>query len=197
VSNIFTGGVRTTGRAEGENRINKIIGGPKKTFLQLFEGLNQRSQDQSTKELSNLESLFVGPLKMLRDYAGPFALQTCYKQMQLSLFYTAEVIQRPNETESWASRQMLNVFENDKAHISVKWLLQLVTKRGLWVRHLLVVRHTSTGASHYVVILSDGRYICDCCMPANLGIPCRHYFHLWVDVQNLPFHISLIRPRYV
>lgn len=51
VSNIFTGGVRTTGRAEGENRINKIIGGPKKTFLQLFEGLNQRSQDQSTKEL--------------------------------------------------------------------------------------------------------------------------------------------------
>ncbi|KAJ7832354.1 hypothetical protein B0H14DRAFT_2364768 [Mycena olivaceomarginata] len=91
---------------------------------------------------------------------------------------------------------MLNVFENDKAHISVKWLLQLVTKRGLWVQHLLVVRHTSTGASHYVVILSDGRYICNCCMPAHLGIPWRHYFRLWVDVQNLPFHISLIRPRW-
>ncbi|KAF8161944.1 hypothetical protein K438DRAFT_1776222 [Mycena galopus ATCC 62051] len=152
VSNVFTGGVRTTGRAEGENRINKIIGGPKKTFLQLFEGLNQRSQDQTTKELvqvresssrrheSNLESLFVGPLKMLRDYAGPFALQTCYKQMQLSLFYTAEneyVVQVGEELGyDWSpgeEKQMLNAFENDKAHISVKWLLQLVTKRGLSV----------------------------------------------------------------
>ncbi|KAJ7858552.1 hypothetical protein B0H13DRAFT_2571422 [Mycena leptocephala] len=27
-------------------------------------------------------------------------------------------------------------------------------------------------------------------MPANLGIPCRHFFRIWIDVQNLPFHIS-------
>ncbi|KAF7359582.1 hypothetical protein MVEN_00681900 [Mycena venus] len=115
VSNVFTAGVRTTGRAEGENRINKAIGGPKKTFLQLFEGLNKRTQDQTTQDLiqvrqssrrrhdSNLESLFAGPLKMLRDHAGPLALQTCYKQMQLSLFYSTEVIQRPNEVESWTA----------------------------------------------------------------------------------------------
>jgi hypothetical protein len=44
VSNIFTAGVRTTGRVEGENRINKAIGGPKKTMLQLFKGLNERSE---------------------------------------------------------------------------------------------------------------------------------------------------------
>ncbi|KAJ7845042.1 hypothetical protein B0H14DRAFT_2358320, partial [Mycena olivaceomarginata] len=176
IGNIFTGAVRTTGRAEGENRINKIIGGPKKTFLQFFEGLNQRSQGQSTKEL---------PLKMLLDYAGPFAFQTCYKQMQLSLFYI-NARMRPNPGQVGLLKQMLNVFENDKAHISVKWLLQLVTKRGLWVRHLLVVRHTSRGASHYAVILSDGRYIYDCCMPANLGIPCRHYFRLWVDFKTYP-----------
>ncbi|KAJ7696118.1 hypothetical protein B0H14DRAFT_3658069 [Mycena olivaceomarginata] len=76
---------------------------------------------------------------------------------------------------------MLNTFNNDKAHISVKWLIQL---------------HESTGASHYIAILLDGRYICDCCMPSNLGIPCRHFFRAWIDVQNLPFHISLIRPRW-
>ncbi|KAJ7306950.1 hypothetical protein DFH08DRAFT_918535 [Mycena albidolilacea] len=85
---------------------------------------------------------------------------------------------------------MLNTFNNDKAHISVKWLIQLVTKRGLSVRRLLLVKHESTGASHYIA------YICDCCMPSNLGIPCRHFFRAWIDVQNLPFHISLIRPRW-
>ncbi|KAJ6552430.1 hypothetical protein DFH09DRAFT_925141, partial [Mycena vulgaris] len=99
VSNVFTAGVRTNGRSEGENRINKAIGGPKKSFLQLFDGLNDRTEDQSTRDQmqssrrrheANLESLFVGPLKMICDHAGPFALQTCYKQMQDSLFYSTE-----------------------------------------------------------------------------------------------------------
>jgi hypothetical protein len=118
--------------------------------------------------------------------------------MQDSLFYSTEVIQRPNETSSWVSldffsngwhvftsdlqteyalnlsqdvgfgwiqgeknvrarlcftcrlllnscQQMLNTFINDKAHVSVQWLISLVTKRGLSVRHLLVVKHDSTG----------------------------------------------------
>ncbi|KAJ6487318.1 hypothetical protein DFH09DRAFT_1291526 [Mycena vulgaris] len=30
----------------------------------------------------------------------------------------------------------------------------------------------------------------------SMGIPCRHYFRAWIDVQGLPFHISLIRPRW-
>ncbi|KAJ6566610.1 hypothetical protein B0H19DRAFT_1257811 [Mycena capillaripes] len=33
-------------------------------------------------------------------------------------------------------------------------------------------------------------------MPSNLGIPCRHFFRARIDVQNLPFHISLIHPRW-
>ncbi|KAJ7205782.1 hypothetical protein GGX14DRAFT_397480 [Mycena pura] len=220
ISNVFTAGVRTTGRVESENRVNKIIGGPKKTLLQLFNGLNERTEDQTSKDLaqvrqssrrhheSNLESLFAAPLKLLRDHAGPFALQKCYKQMQDSLFYSTEVVQRPDEVTSWNTgsgllqakktlQQMLNLFNNDKAHVSMQWLISLVTKRGLVVRHILLVKHESTGVMHYVAVLPDGRYICDCCMPSNLGIPCRHFFRIWTDVQNLPFHISLIRPRWL
>ncbi|KAJ6482220.1 hypothetical protein C8R47DRAFT_982076, partial [Mycena vitilis] len=182
ISNVFTAGVRTTGRVEGENRINKAIGGPKKSLLQLFNGLNERSEDQTAKSL----------IQMLRDHAGPLGLQTCYKQMQDSLFYSTEVVQRLNEVTSW---QIINTFDNDKAHVSVQWLIALVTKRGLTIRHLLRVKHESTGVVHYVAVLSDGRYICDCCMPSNFGIPCRHFFRIWIDVQNLPFHISLLRPR--
>ncbi|KAJ6471518.1 hypothetical protein C8R45DRAFT_1165324, partial [Mycena sanguinolenta] len=40
-------------------------------------------------------------------------------------------------------------------------------------------------------------YVCDCCMPSDLGVPCRHFFRIWVDVQNLPFHMALIRPRWL
>jgi hypothetical protein len=73
----------------------------------------------------------------------------------------------------------------------------LITKRSLTVRHLLMVKHESTGVIHYIAVLPDGHYVCDCCMPSNLGVPCRHYFRIWIDVQNMPFHISLIRPRCV
>ncbi|KAJ7348609.1 hypothetical protein DFH08DRAFT_658167, partial [Mycena albidolilacea] len=69
----------------------------------------------------------------------------------------------------------------------------LVTKRGLSVRHLLRVKHEFTGATHYVTVLSDSRYVCDCCMPSHLEISCHHFFRIWIDVQNLPFLISLIR----
>ncbi|KAJ7795542.1 hypothetical protein B0H14DRAFT_2198432, partial [Mycena olivaceomarginata] len=87
---------------------------------------------------------------------------------------------------------MLNAYNNGKDYVSVQWLSTLVTKHGLTVRHLLVVKHKSTGTVRYVAVLSDGRCVCDCCMPANLGIPCRHFFRIRVDVRNLPFHISLI-----
>ncbi|KAJ7207442.1 hypothetical protein GGX14DRAFT_366085 [Mycena pura] len=90
----------------------------------------------------------------------------------------------------------ISVTDNDRAHVSVQWLVQQVMKRGLVVRHLLRIRHTSSGSVHYLAVLPDGRYICNCCMPLNLGIPCRHYFRAWIDVQGLPFHISLIRPRW-
>ncbi|KAJ7301095.1 hypothetical protein DFH08DRAFT_649662, partial [Mycena albidolilacea] len=128
---------------EGENRINKAIGGPKKTFLQLFEGLNERTQNQTTQDL--IQSLFAGPLKMLRDHAGPLALQTCYKQMQLSLFYSTEVMQRPHEVDSW---RMINSFENDRARVSMRWVISLITKRSLTVHHILIMSTLCTRSFH-------------------------------------------------
>lgn len=50
ISYVFTAGVRTNGRVEGENRVNKLIGGPKVTFLNLFHGLNNRTLSQTAKE---------------------------------------------------------------------------------------------------------------------------------------------------
>ena len=92
---------------------------------------------------------------------------------------------------------MINVFSNDNARISVKWLLRLIDGRGLKVKHLLQVTHLGTSASHHLTILSDGRYICDCCMGTNLGIPCRHYFQVLTKVQGMKFNIGLVHPRYM
>ena len=47
----FTCGVRTNGRVEGENRVNKIIGGPKKSAMQLFNGLNERTTGQGIQDM--------------------------------------------------------------------------------------------------------------------------------------------------
>jgi hypothetical protein len=51
VGSIFTAGARTSGRVESENRVNKAIGGPKKTLLDLFRGLNERKNDQKIQDL--------------------------------------------------------------------------------------------------------------------------------------------------
>lgn len=51
--------------------------------------------------------------------------------------------------------------------------------------------------SHILAILPNDRYMCDCCMGINLGIPCRHFFQAWTTFVGLPFHIGLIRQRCV
>ncbi|KAG1811321.1 hypothetical protein EV424DRAFT_1327688, partial [Suillus variegatus] len=107
---IVIAGIRTNGRVEVENRINKVFGGPKKTLLQLFNSLNERTNGQTIQEMvesshhqhvQNLEILFAGPLAQLRQHAGPFALQKCYKEMEESLFYETEVVQRPLGVKTW------------------------------------------------------------------------------------------------
>ncbi|KAJ7615824.1 hypothetical protein FB45DRAFT_757565 [Roridomyces roridus] len=91
---------------------------------------------------------------------------------------------------------MINAFEDDRVYISTKWFMDLIQQRGLRVKHLIRVIHRTTSTAHYVVLLSDGRYLCDCCMGTNLGLTCRHFFTLWIAIQDLPFHLSLIRARW-
>ncbi|KAJ7925700.1 hypothetical protein B0H13DRAFT_1600266 [Mycena leptocephala] len=182
VGSTFTAGVRTTGRVESENRVNKIIGGPKKTLLQLFRGLNERTNDQKVQDLILITAM--------REHAGPYANQKCRREMEESVFYTAEAVQLPSGKRQW--RSMINVHENDRAYISTRWLIHQIVQRGLQVKHLIRITHR---AVHYLALLRDGRYLCDCCMDQNLGPVCRHYFLAWVTIQDLPFHISFIRSR--
>jgi len=51
VSFGFTAGTCTNGRIETENRVNKTIGGPKKTLKQLFDGLNNQTDGQTVQEM--------------------------------------------------------------------------------------------------------------------------------------------------
>ena len=86
---------------------------------------------------------------------------------------------------------------DEHAYVSTHWLIQQIVVKGFGIMHLLRITHRPTGSSHYLAILDDHRYICDCCMSLYLGIPCRHYFRALTEVKTLTFHIGLIRPRYV
>ncbi|KAF8060906.1 hypothetical protein FPV67DRAFT_1423234, partial [Lyophyllum atratum] len=183
ISTMFTAGVRTTGRVESENRVTKASVGAKTSSKQLYDFLNERSSQQTSHELQRV-----------RDHAGPYALHTCYEQMELSLTYKTEAVQLPEGIRHWHAR---NTFTNDKAYISTCWLLRLISNRGLQVKHLLRVTHIGTSTVHYVAILVDGLYICDCCMGLNLGIPCHHFFQILLKVPSMQFHIGLVRARCV
>ncbi|KAJ7751575.1 hypothetical protein B0H14DRAFT_2405516, partial [Mycena olivaceomarginata] len=205
VGSIFTAGARTSGRVESENHVNKAIGGPKKTLLDLFRGLNERTNDQKIQDLirhrdsarqqhaSTVETLFLPIIKAIREHGGPYANQKSRREMDESMFYTAEVVQLPSGKRQW--RSMVNAHENDRAYISTKWLIHQIVQRGLQVKHLIRISHRATRSVHYLALLRDGRYLCDCCMGQNLGLVCRHYFLAWVTIQDLPFHLSFIRPR--
>jgi len=55
----FTCGIRTNGRVEGENRVNKLIGGPKKSLKNLFDGLNERTCGQSVQQLEKVRNVSI------------------------------------------------------------------------------------------------------------------------------------------
>ncbi|KAG1856274.1 hypothetical protein C8R48DRAFT_566547, partial [Suillus tomentosus] len=91
---------------------------------------------------------------------------------------------------------MVNNFGNDTAYIGTKWLLRLLASRGLEVIHLLKVMNRGTRATHFLAMLPENLYACDCCMGMNLGIPCRHYFQVLTRMPTLSFHIGLVRARW-
>ncbi|KAF8871473.1 hypothetical protein CPB84DRAFT_1661456, partial [Gymnopilus junonius] len=180
VSTKFTAGVRTNGRTEVENRVNDGFLGPKMSVFQVYQGLNERTKGQTIDDM----------IRCLRDHVGPFALQTCYREMKDSLFYTTSVIHLPEGVRNW---RMLNTFTNDAAYISTQWLLSLITGRGLRVKQLLRISHIgSLSSTHCLAILDNESYLCDCCMGTNLGIPCRHYFQALTSYKGLKFHLGLV-----
>ncbi|KAE9386929.1 hypothetical protein BT96DRAFT_838425, partial [Gymnopus androsaceus JB14] len=112
ISTVFTAGIRTTGRPESENRVTKLLSGPKQMFYQVFQALVQRSENQETSSLirssrhqhpTQTENIFSEVIKQLRLYAGPFALQKSWSEMDRAFFYNVEVIQLPRGATSFVS----------------------------------------------------------------------------------------------
>ncbi|PPR08003.1 hypothetical protein CVT24_003754 [Panaeolus cyanescens] len=226
VSLKFTLGIQTSGRVESENRISKEFGGPKKSVKQLFDGLVARTDEQQSKYLikvressrrqhgnTNLERLFAGPLAQLRKHAGPFALQTCYTQMELSVYFRTEILQLPEGIRSWneyaisvvaeppfewsnnQNRSMINTFTNEDAYIGAQYLLRMTSGRGNRVQNVLRIVHQGSNKAHILLILDNSSYICDCSMGISLGLPCRHYFQALSHLSNFRFHLGVIRAR--
>ncbi|KAF8576908.1 hypothetical protein K439DRAFT_1649197 [Ramaria rubella] len=166
-SQHFTAGIRTNSWVESENHVNKALGGPKQMAYELFNLLNQRTQTQTDKEMTqvheatqrhhddNLEVLFTKPLALLCEY--------------LSIYYHAEVLQLPDGHRAW---HMHNAFSNDNSLISTTFLLHLITGQGFRIQHLLRIIHLGTSTAHMLAILESGSYVCDSTMGTNLGINC-------------------------
>ncbi|KAF7360034.1 hypothetical protein MVEN_00731200 [Mycena venus] len=133
VGSTFTAGVRTTGRVKCENRVNKTIGGPKKTLLQLFRGLNEHTNDQKVQDLirqrqlarqqhvTNVETLFHPIIKIIREHAGPGKRQ--WDEYALEFQQERGYTWDHNE-----ERSMINTHENDHAYISTKWLIHQIAQ---------------------------------------------------------------------
>ncbi|THU90540.1 hypothetical protein K435DRAFT_675965 [Dendrothele bispora CBS 962.96] len=112
----YTCGIRTSGQVESEHRVNKAFTGPKKSLFQVFNALNERTDGQTTNEMikardvsssrrqhnHSVERLFSGVLDLIRSHAGPYALQVCFQQMQESVFYVTDLIQRPSNIRTWS-----------------------------------------------------------------------------------------------
>ncbi|KAF8578060.1 hypothetical protein K439DRAFT_1621609 [Ramaria rubella] len=211
-SQHFTASIRTNGRVECENRVNKALGGPKRTAYELFNLLNQHTQTQTEKEMTrvreatrrhhddNLKVLFVKPLALLRAHIGPFALQTSYREMKLSIYYRAKALQLPDGHRNWSEyaiqaeevtgfewkdgeeKHMRNAFSNDNSLISTAFLLRIITGQRL---------PNPAPLAYY-----PSSYVCDCTMGTNLGINCRHYYCALTRVSGMLFHIASIHRRW-
>ncbi|KIO19278.1 hypothetical protein M407DRAFT_82992 [Tulasnella calospora MUT 4182] len=157
-------GVHTNARVEAENRVNKLLGDPKITMCQLFDKLNSRTEDQ-----------YQNNQIAVQDYTGPFALHTAWHEMEESLNYSAELSKLPDNGKLH-SYHLYGQHSSDSAYVSLPWLLhQLITLHLAGsLKHLVkvVFSGSTTKSEHSVIILDDYRYLCDCCMGSNLGVPC-------------------------
>ncbi|KLO10301.1 hypothetical protein SCHPADRAFT_803931, partial [Schizopora paradoxa] len=85
---------------------------------------------------------------------------------------------------------------DDHPYLGLPYLMTEVGIRNLTITHVLIIRHLGSGARHYILILADGRFVCDCGMVMNLGVPCRHFFRAFQSIRDLMFHIGLVRARW-
>ncbi|KDQ61784.1 hypothetical protein JAAARDRAFT_45286 [Jaapia argillacea MUCL 33604] len=204
-SNIFTAGIRTSGQAEVENRMNGIIGGPKKSFLELFKALNEQAEGQTLKEMesvrkvsscqqhnSHLDAVFKVVLDQLREHVGSFALHTCYSEMLQSFYYSTNVLQMPDGVRSWTEFGV-QVSEEVGFH----WL------RGKGNS----LMNTFANDQVYIttrwlicLIIARGLQIQHLLQVKHKGTQATHLLALLPDaltwVKNLSFHIGLIRARW-
>ncbi|KZP10264.1 hypothetical protein FIBSPDRAFT_710647, partial [Athelia psychrophila] len=178
VSARFSCGVRTSGRVESENRVNKLFGNSKTTLFGLVKELIHHSDDQDTNKKLSARKVHINTVS--------FALQHSYTQMEHAVFY--RVAELPRELSEWTG---LNDFSNDTFSISAQYLVSLIQGRGLQIKQYFKVSHYDSGVVHYVVVLAGGQYVCDCMMGINLGIPCRHFFAVLYMGTGISFHIGL------
>lgn len=91
---------------------------------------------------------------------------------------------------------MNNNFTNDYRCVSIQHLIELARAQiGEVTRVFRVSSLGTTHALHYIVVGQDSRFLCDCLMHVNLGIPCRHYFSLMRHDNDFAFHLSMIKSR--
>lgn len=87
---------------------------------------------------------------------------------------------------------------SDTSYIATTWLIHQVLERRLNIQHILRVSFDGRARSQrLVLLLSHDRYLCECCMGINIGIPCRHYFAVLRGMRSarMCFHIGLVRNR--
>ncbi|KAF8319136.1 hypothetical protein DL93DRAFT_2054055 [Clavulina sp. PMI_390] len=210
VMSRFTAGVRTTGRVEGENRVNRDFGDSSTPIHVLFERLLERinTQDEQAK-LRNRQHLrtvhpkgvdlvFEAPLELLRVHMEPYAITQSYAQMERSNYYDAELIPLPSNYAHWLVDNFAD--DHDILRISTAHLIQLTTDFVGPVQSLyrITLAAANVTSVHFIALVDSGRFVCDCLMKENVGIPCRHYFLLLRKRQGeVVFHLGMYNSRCV
>ena len=100
VSFKFTAGVRTNGRVEAENRVNKSIGGPKTGLKQLFDRLNERTNGQRVNEMIRVREVckFLYSGRQQNNMYSAVVAPTTRPQHRICLHRTPQNSSRPCRT---------------------------------------------------------------------------------------------------
>ena len=124
IQQYFTAGVRTNGRVERENRFNKRVLGPTSCMTEVFQRMNQRTEEQSKKDkveirqvrflvlldctgilthyfqatrqkkTDRVQATFPNVVAVIREHCGPFALHRLWQVMDCLAEYVLTVINR-------------------------------------------------------------------------------------------------------
>jgi MULE transposase domain/FAR1 DNA-binding domain len=212
---VFTNGTESTQRVESVNGIIGQVTSTKTSLVDLFKEIEKRivkeQEKQKSKEIHfgnaihfnhQIQSSFSEVTASVDRLFLPYAVNTIRNSMLDMLLFNYRLLSESAFIKVGDSLRAVFVhdyiFNYKKApyEIAKNYISEHDARkiREIWVITYQLKENTRP---HFLLVLQDGLHFCTCYQMMQSGIPCKHFFGILLNSEEIYFHVNLINPRWL